>query len=105
MISWFNRNQLSVELSTTEAEYIGACSTSSKVVWLRKLMLDLFDLELEVTCIFYDNQNCVKFPKNPVFHDKSKHIDIKYHYIQDMVQRGVVNLKYMGEDEQTVVVL
>ena len=64
-------------LSTSEAEYATACS-----VWLRKLLSDLFDLHLDANCIYCDNQSCVKFSKNPVFHDKSKHIEIKYHYIR-----------------------
>ena len=99
MISWFSRKQSSVALSTAKAEYIAACSASCEAVWLRKLLLDLFDLELEATCIFCDNQSCVKLPENPVFHDKSKHIEIKYHYIRDMVQRGAVKLQYVAIDE------
>ena len=72
-------------LSTAEAEYVVACSASCEVVWLRKLLSDIFDLQLDANCIHCDNQSCVKFSKNPVFHDKSKHIEIKYHYIRDMV--------------------
>jgi hypothetical protein len=81
-----------VVLSTAEAEYIAACSSSSEAVWLRKLLARLFDLELEATCIWCDNQSCVKLIENPVFHDKSKHIEIKYHYIRDMVQKEAVKL-------------
>ena len=79
-------------LNTVEAKYIAACSTYSEVVWLRKLLAGLFDLELDVNCIFCDNQSCIKLSKNPVFHNKSKHIEIKYHYIRDMVESGAVKL-------------
>ena len=79
-------------LSTTEAEYVAACSASCEAVWMRKLLYDLFDLQLDATCIYCDNQSCVKLLENPVFHDKSKHIEIKYHYIRDMVQRGALKL-------------
>ena len=72
-------------LSTAEAEYVAACSASCEVVWLKKLLFDLFDLQLVATCIYCDNHSCVKLSKNLVFHDKSKHIEIKYHYIKDMV--------------------
>ena len=58
-----------------------------------------------MTCIFCDNQNCVKLSKNPVFHDKSKHIEIKYHYIRDMVQRGGVKLQYVATYENIADVL
>ena len=65
-------------LSTTKAKYIFACSASSEVVWLRKMLSRLFDLEMDATCIYCDNQSCIKLSENPIFHDKSKHIEIKY---------------------------
>ena len=51
------------------------------------------------------NQSCVKLSENPMFHDKSKHIQIKYHYIRDMVQRGAVKLRYVVTDKQIANVL
>jgi ATP sulfurylase len=69
------------------------------------LLAGLFDLELEPTLIYCDNQSCVKLSENLVFHDKSKHIEIKYHYIRDMVRRGVVELRYISIDEQIVDIL
>ena len=105
MISWFSRKQSYVALSTAEAEYVAACSASCEAVWLRKLLSDLFDLQLDATCIYCDNQSCVKLSKNPVFHDKLKHIEIKYHYIRDKVHRGAVKLQYVATDEQIVDVL
>ena len=85
VISWFSKKKSCVALSTAEAEYVTACLASCEVVWIRKILYDLFDLQLDATCIHCDNQSCVKLSENPVFHDKSKHIDIKYHYIRDMV--------------------
>jgi len=105
MISWQSRKQSSIALSTTEAEYIAACSASCEAIWLRKLLTSLFDLEMEATTILCDNQSCIKMTENPVFHDKSKHIEIRYHYIRDMVQRGAIKLQYVSTDEQVVDVL
>ena len=105
VIASHNRKQTSVALSTTEVEYIVACSASSEVVWLRKMLSGLFDLEMDATCIYCDNQSCIKLSENPVFHDKSKHIEIKYQYIRDMVEKGVVKLQYVATDEQVVDVL
>ena len=79
-------------LSTAEAEYVATCWASCETVCLRKLLSDLFDLQLDPTCIYFDKQICVKLSENPMFHDKSKHIDIKYHYIREMVQRGPMKL-------------
>jgi hypothetical protein len=50
-----------------------------------KVVDGLFDLEMEATTILCDNQSCIKMTENPVFHDRSKHIEIRYHYIHDMV--------------------
>ena len=85
MISWFSRKQSYVSLSTYEVEYVTACSASCEVVWLRKLLFDLFDLQLDAICIYCNNQSCVNLLENPMFHDKSKHIEIKYHYLRDIV--------------------
>jgi hypothetical protein len=88
-----------VALSTAEVEYIATCLASSEAVWLQKLLAGLFDLELEATCIWCDNQSCVKLTENPMFHDKSKHIEMRYHYIRDMVQRGAVKFQYVATDQ------
>jgi hypothetical protein len=105
MTSWKSRKQSSNSLSTTKEEYIAKCSASCEAIWLQKLLIGLFDLEMEAIVILCDNQSCIKITKNPVFHDKSKHIEIWYHYIRDMVQRGTVNLQYVGTNEQVVDVL
>ena len=81
MISWLSIKQWSVALNTTKVEYITTNVASCEAVWLRKLLAGLFDLELEPTLIYCDNQSCVKLSENLLFHDKSKHIEIKYHYI------------------------
>ena len=85
MISWFSRKQTSIALSTAKAEYIAACSACSEAVWLRKMLVGLFDEEIDVTDILCDNQSCIKMTENPIFHDKSKHIEVRYHFIRKMV--------------------
>jgi hypothetical protein len=60
---------------------------------------------MEATTILCDNQSCIKMTENPVFHDRLKHIEIHYHYICDMVQRGALKLLYVSTDEQVVDVL
>jgi hypothetical protein len=100
MVSWCSRKQSSVALSTTEAEYIALSVAVREAVWLHKLLTDLFDHEMDPTTIHCDNQSCVKLSENPVFHDKSKHIEIKYHYIRDMVQRKTIHVQYLSTHEQ-----
>jgi hypothetical protein len=60
---------------------------------------------MDATMILCDNQSFIKMTENPLFHDKTKHIEIWYHYINDMVQKGVVKLQYVGTDEQVADVL
>ena len=81
MISWFSRKQSNVALSTADVEYIAACSASCEFIWLRNLMLGLFNLDLDTTVILCYNQSCIKMTENLVFHDRSKHIEIRYFYI------------------------
>jgi hypothetical protein len=71
-----------------------------KAMWLPKLLADLFGHEMDSTVIHCDNQSYVKLSKNLVFHDKSKHIEIKCHYIRDMVQRKVVHVQCLSTHEQ-----
>ena len=72
---------------------------------LRKLLSDLFGGKLETTIIHCDNQSCIKLLENPLFHDRLKHIEMKYHFIRDMVQRGAMKLLYICTDEQTADIL
>lgn len=77
-------------LSTAEAKYIAACVATHEVVWLQNILVGLFGQTLEPTLIHCDNQSCVKLSVNPVFHDRTKHMEIKYHYIRDMVLRKAI---------------
>jgi hypothetical protein len=86
-------------LSTSEVEYITLSVVVREAVWLRKLLAYLFGHVLDSAVIDSDNQSCVKILENRVFHDKSKHIEIKYYYIRDMVQRMVVLVQYLPTDE------
>jgi hypothetical protein len=105
MISCQSRKQSSIALNTAEAEYIVARFASVKSIWRRKLLTSLFDLKMEVIMILCDNQSCIKMTENPVFQDKSKHIEIRYHYIHDMVQRGAIKLQYVSMDDRVADVL
>jgi hypothetical protein len=92
MISWLSRKKTSVALITSKSEYIAVSVSSREAMWLWMLLSWIFDLKLEPTLIHCDNPSCVKLTENPVFHDRSNNIEIKYHYIQGIVKREVVEL-------------
>eukprot|EP00253_Pinus_taeda_P016132 PITA_16132 len=104
-ISWMSKKQKSVALSTAEVEYIAASMASCEVVCLLKLFSELFGFTLDTIVILCDNQRGIRLLENPVFHDRSKHIDIRYHYIWDMEQWGEIRLQHIGTDEQVANIL
>ena len=69
-------------------------------MWLWKLLAGLFKCELGATTVHCDNQSGIRLSENPVFHDRSKHLDIRYHFLRDCVQRGTIQLEYIETYEQ-----
>jgi hypothetical protein len=105
VVSWFNRKKKSVALSSAEAEYIATSQANCEAIWLHKLLVEIFGVQMRPTMIYYDNQSCIKLSKNLVFHDRSKHIEIRCHFIRDYVHRGAVELQYISTNEQVVDIL
>ena len=92
-------------LSSSEAEYMATSQANCEAIWLRKMLVGLFGQELRPTVIFFDNRSCINLTKNPIFHNQSKHIEIRYHFIRDCVQQGAVKLEYISTDEQVADIL
>ena len=81
VISWRSCNQSVPVDSTTEAEYVAATKATKEIVWLRKILEDLQEKQESSTPLLINNTYAIKLAKNPGFHDRSKHINIKYHLI------------------------
>ena len=82
-----------------------ASLAACEAIWMRKILAGLFKLHFEPTVIYCDNQSCIKLSANPVFHDRSKHIDIRYHHIRDCVQRRIMMLSYVPTEDQDADIL
>ena len=81
-VSWKSKKQSSVALSTAEAEYMALASSAKEAVWTRQLSSEI-GIEYTIPVIIYeDNQSAIAMTKNPQFHGRTKHIAIKYHYIE-----------------------
>ena len=98
-VSWISKKQISVSLSTAEAEYIVAGSYCTQLLWMKKLLHD-YGIPQDTMYVFCDNTNTINLSKNLIQHSKSKHIEINYHFIQDLVEDKVVRLKFIHTDNQ-----
>ena len=87
-ISWKSKKQTSVALSTCEAEYVSLSITCQETIYLARLVNELTEHDLQPTIIKNDNQGALSLIKNPVKHSKSKHIDIRYHFIREIYSNG-----------------
>lgn len=93
-IAWSSKRQPIVTLSTTEAEFVAATACACQVVWLRRIFECIGLAQKERTVINCDNMSTIKLSKNPVMHNRSKHIDVRFYFLRDRVNQGVVEMKY-----------
>ena len=96
VISWSSKKQSAIALSSTEAEYIALAHAAQEAVWLRTLLHELGFQGPSPTTIFEDNQSAIALTKNPVFHPRTKHVRIKYHFIRDKVDTHEIRLEYLA---------
>ncbi|GJW77512.1 putative ribonuclease H-like domain-containing protein [Tanacetum coccineum] len=91
LISWQCKKQTIVANSTTEAEYVAAANCCGQVLWIQNQMLD-YGFNFMNTKIYIDNESTICIVKNPVFHSKTKHIEIRHHFIRDSYEKKEVNV-------------
>ncbi|CAL9002860.1 unnamed protein product [Prunus brigantina] len=104
-VSWSSKKQPVVTLSTTEAEFIAAASSACQVVWLRRILEVLNQEQSSPTVVFCDNISAIKLSKNPVMHGRSKHIDVRFHFLRDLVRDGILELIQCSTQQQVADVL
>lgn len=98
-VSWSSKRQEIVSLSTTESEYVAATHASKEAIWLRNLIGELFTPFTTSTTLFSDNQSAIALTKDHQYHARSKHIDIRFHFIRWIVENGTLSLVYCPTDE------
>jgi hypothetical protein len=98
-ICWRSKRQQTVALSTSEAEYMALASASQIAVWLRRLLEDLSFEQKQATTIFEDNQGCIAMAKNPITHERTKHIDIKYHFVRELIEDKKIAIQYIPTED------
>jgi hypothetical protein len=102
-VSWGSTKQRSVSTSTTEAEYVALCEACKQGQWLRGLLRELnctkFMNPTLATPIFSDNQAAIAISKDPIAHSRTKHIDVRYHYIRELVSSGKTVIDYIRTED------
>ena len=89
-----------MSLSTTEAEFIAACESTKEAVWLRSLLSEILGVSNGSTPLLCDNEGAIRLVKNPEFHQRTKHIDIKYHFIREKHQDKEIEIVYTSTENQ-----
>ena len=99
-VVWQSQKQKVVALSSCEAEYIAGAGAACQAVWLTRLLKDVTGNDPQAPHLKMDNMSAIALSKNLVLHDRSKHIDTKFHYIRECVDKGSILLEYASTQDQ-----
>lgn len=100
LVSWKSKKQTTVSRSSAEAEYRALASTTSEVLWLTQLLSD-FSITISLpTSIYCDNQAAIHIASNPMFHERTKHIELDCHFVRDKVQENIIKILPIRSKEQ-----
>lgn len=98
-VAWKSRRQQTTALSTAEAEYMASADAARQALWLRRLLEDLHEPTTGPFPILNDNNACIQLSKNPVHHERSKHIDMRHHFLRDRVLDNSIVLSHVPSED------
>ncbi|GJX33845.1 hypothetical protein Tco_0245402 [Tanacetum coccineum] len=101
LVCWSAKKQQSVAMSSAKAEYVAAAGCCASILWMKSQLSD-YDIHYKMVPIFYDNTNAIAISNNPVLHSRTKHIDIKYHFIRDHILKRDIELHFILTKYQLV---
>ena len=104
-ISWVSQKQGTVALSSCEAEFMAATSAACQALWLRGLLSEMTGEKEEIVTLKVDNSSAIALMKNPVFHGRSKHINTRYHFIRECIEREQIKVEHVSGDLQRADIL
>ncbi|KAM1903013.1 hypothetical protein ACFX13_040578 [Malus domestica] len=100
LISWSAKKQHTVARSSTEAEYRSLAHTAAELTWICKVLHDIRFPLRQVPLLWCDNVSAISLASNPVFHARTKHVEIDYHYIRELVLAHLVKVQHVGTHHQ-----
>ena len=99
-VSWQSQKQRVVAISSCEAEYMAATTAACQGIWLARLVGEMLNTNVKQPRLLVDNKSAISLAKNPVFHDRSKHIELRYHFIRECVEEGRIYIDYICTNDQ-----
>eukprot|EP00253_Pinus_taeda_P005693 PITA_05693 len=99
-ITWACKKQAAISLSSAEAEYRGAVEASKEALWLRQILSEFCFEQQHPTTLWCDNQSAIQLCKDPVQHQRSKHIELHMHFIRKLIHDHVLEVQYCSTDDQ-----
>jgi histone deacetylase 1/2 len=100
LISWSARKQATVSRSSTEAEYKALANATAEVIWVQSLLTELGVSQNRVACLWCDNIGATYLSANPVFHARTKHIEVDYHFVRERVARRLLDIRFVPSGDQ-----
>ena len=104
-LAWKSKKQPTVALSSCESEYVALCAGMQEAIYLKRLLEELLQISFGPTTIHVDNQGAIDLAKNPTQHDRSKHIDIKYHFCRECVASRKVEVVHVSSEDNVADVM
>ncbi|WVZ83014.1 hypothetical protein U9M48_030204 [Paspalum notatum var. saurae] len=104
LVSWSSRKQSSVATSTCEAEYVATASCCSQILWMLATLRD-YGLTYGRIPILCDSSSAISVAKNPVLHSRTKHIDVRYHFLRDNYEKGIIDIVKVASENQVADIL
>lgn len=99
-ISWKSSQQFVVALSTTEAEYMAITEVVNEAIWLEGLLQEM-GINQDCISIFCDNQSAIQLTKHQVYHERTKHIDVRLYFIRDIISEGIIKVRKIHTSDNT----
>ncbi|GJS16245.1 hypothetical protein Tco_0410717 [Tanacetum coccineum] len=104
LTSWFSKKQTALAISTTEAEYVSAGKACQQALWMKQALVD-YDIKLDDIPVLCDNKGAIDLSKNPVLHSRTKHIEIRHHFLRDNVQKGNITIEKVASEDNIADIL